>query len=317
MARRPDETARFLACLEPLAATTPLALAVSGGPDSMALLTLAVEALAGHVIAATVDHRLRRESAGEAAMVAAHCATIGVPHTVLALETPIVGASIQAMARTARYAALAEWALDAGATCLATAHHADDAAETFLMRAARGSGLAGLAGIRPATVIAGIAVVRPLLEWRRAELRAIVRRAAVPFVDDPANRDLRHDRTRFRLVLEENEWLDPPGIARAAGHLAQADADFRATADWLWGSHAVVTAARVVLDIAGMPRELCRRLARRAIATIDPKAVSDATNIEPLLDALEAGRSATQAGVLASAKDGVWRFRPAPPRRAN
>ncbi|MCB8828531.1 tRNA lysidine(34) synthetase TilS, partial [Escherichia coli] len=146
-------------------------------------------AMPGGIAVASVDHRLRPAAAAEAAMVADHCAAIGVPQAALAPHAAITGASIQAAARTARYGLLAGHARAIGAEALATAHHVDDQAETFLMRAARGSGLSGLAGVRPRAVIDDVVVVRPVLEWRRAELRAIVRRLEIPFVDDPANHD--------------------------------------------------------------------------------------------------------------------------------
>ena len=197
-------------------AAAPFAVAVSGGPDSMALLALAASAWPGAVIAATVDHGLRASAAGECAMVADVCAGLGVRHATLAGAVP-AGASLQAQARALRYKLLVDWAVREGAATLATAHQADDQAETFLMRATRGAGLSGLAGVRSSRVIDGtdLLLVRPLLDWRRAELRAIVRRAGLPFVDDPANDDPRHDRTRFRRLLNEHEWLDTPHIARS------------------------------------------------------------------------------------------------------
>jgi len=300
-----------------------LALAVSGGPDSMALLVLAQAAFPGAPIVATVDHALRPNSAGEAAMVATYCATSGVPHAILHPHEPIAGASLQAQARGARYALLADWAQGERAAALVTAHHADDQAETFLMRAARGSGLAGLAGVRAKRLEQGVLVIRPLLEWRRAELRAIVRRAEAPFVDDPANDDPRHDRTRFRRLLEANEWLDPPNLARAAAHLAELEGEIVATLDALWTARAKAAEMGCTVDVAGLPRELRRRLARRAIAAVRAAAAiaapafAESANVEKLLDALDAGRRATQAGVLAAPRGGVWRFRPAPPRRSH
>ncbi|MFV0623912.1 tRNA lysidine(34) synthetase TilS [Sphingomonas sp. ac-8] len=310
-----------------------IALAVSGGPDSMAMLALAQAALPGRILAATVDHRLRADAADEAAMVARWCADADIPHATLSPARPPHGASLQAQARQLRYDLLGEWALSHDAAALLTAHHADDQAETFLMRAVRGSGPAGLAGIRarwtwqparwrgradaegPALIVA-----RPLLGWRRATLRALA--AGVPFVDDPSNADPRHDRTGVRTLLAEAPLLDVPGLADAARHCAESDAALAEVVVWLERErlHAAEDDERRV-DVRGLPRELRRRLARRAIAHVrdagrSEGSWSDATNIEPLLDALEAGGSATQAGVLASARGDDWRFRPAPPRRS-
>jgi tRNA(Ile)-lysidine synthase len=287
----------------------------------MAMLTLAA-AGGGDFAVATIDHRLRAEAAAEAEMVARHCAAVGLPHATLSPDAPPSGSSLQAQARAARYRLLADHARGVGAVAVATAHHVEDQAETFLMRAARGSGVAGLAGVRPAVSIEGVSVVRPLLDWRRAELRAIVRRGEVPFVDDPANADPRHDRTRFRLLIDANEWLDAPAIARAAGAVAEADADLTGVAEWLWGQRARVAAADISLDAADLPRAVARRLIARAVgqvradAGIESPAWSASAAIEPLLDALFAGSQATQAGVVASPRHGTWRFRPAPPRRS-
>ena len=328
VSRRADEApgapARFAADVQRLVpADGLLALAVSGGPDSMAMLVLAAEAFPGQIAAGTVDHGLRDDAADEAAMVARHCAALGVPHTTLYPAEPIAGASLQARARDARYALLTEWAHAADAQALLTAHHADDQAETFLMRAARGSGLAGLAGIRPRQRRDGVLLLRPLLGWRRAELRATVRRAGAPFVDDPSNVDDRHDRSRFRRLLDTNEWLDPPNLARAAAQLAEIDADLRDLMHWLIATRDRPAAAgEIKVEVADLPRELRRRLARQAIgrvrsaAAIATPAWDEGRGIEPLLDALDGGGSATQAGVRASARGTIWRFRAAPPRRS-
>ncbi|MCW3834645.1 tRNA lysidine(34) synthetase TilS [Sphingomonas canadensis] len=327
----PGLTARFRQDLEAAlgvpAEDARIALAVSGGPDSMAMLALAHAALPGGVIAATVDHGLRPAAAMEAAMVASHCAAAAIPHRTLTLESPPAGASVQARAREARYAALFAWAGDEGAAALATAHHADDQAETLLMRAARGSGLPGLAAIRErrehmAGCGAAMLLVRPLLNWRRDELRAIAEDCDLPFVHDPSNADDSFDRTRFRRMLEANRWLDVGNIARCAAHLAEAERALIAAVDMLWDDRAAIEGAAVTLDPRDLPRELLRRLVRNAIGHVRAAAPdaegewNDAANIEPLLDALEAGRGATQAGVQASARRGSWHFRPAPPRRS-
>ncbi|WP_245653923.1 tRNA lysidine(34) synthetase TilS, partial [Novosphingobium rosa] len=125
---------------------SPLGLAVSGGPDSLALLLIAHAALPGRVAAATVDHGLRPESAAEAAEVARICALLDVPHATL--EVSVEDGNVQAQARDARYAALAAWTEQEGLCALATAHHADDQVETLVMRLNRASGVSGLAGVR-------------------------------------------------------------------------------------------------------------------------------------------------------------------------
>lgn len=300
----------------------PLAVAVSGGPDSMALLVLAAKCFPGATIAATVDHGLRDDAAREAQMVAQQAEAAGVRHAILNVAEPITGASLQARARDARYALLAGWAEAGNAIAIATAHHADDQAETFLMRAARGSGLSGLASIRSAAVIGRASVVRPLLGWRRAALRAIVRRAGLPFVTDPTNSDPRHDRTRFRQLLDRNEWLDPPALARTAAAVAEAERDMSDIALLMWRERAEITADAVALDPSGLPRDTLRRMTRRAIATV--RAAGDVTapvfdeaaNVEPMLDSLLAGRRATHGGVLAGPRRGRWQFRVAPSRRS-
>ncbi|WP_245646684.1 tRNA lysidine(34) synthetase TilS [Sphingomonas soli] len=297
----------------------PLALAVSGGPDSMAMLALAHAAFPGAIIAATVDHRLRPAAADEAAMVAAHCARLEVPHAILCPPNPVAGSSIQARAREARYALLLQWALDAGATALLTAHHIEDQAETFLMRAARSSGVAGLAGIRRSRAMKmpdgrSLRLIRPLLEWRRAELRAIAEQG--PFAEDPTNRDPAHDRTRFRQLLDESPELDPVQIAATATYAAEAQQALEDVTDLLWNNRAMLSEGCVEIELGDLNRELRRRLARRAVGHVLARPF-DGAAIEPLLDALEAGRGATQAGVMVSMKGAAARFRPAPPRRSH
>ncbi|MBO9499145.1 MAG: tRNA lysidine(34) synthetase TilS [Novosphingobium sp.] len=322
----PAPVDRFLAGLAaalgaPVAKDDRFALAVSGGPDSVAMLALAHAALPGRVSVATVNHRLRADSADEAAMVAGWCAGLGIPHATLAPDTPIAGASLQAQAREARYRLLARWFAETGARALLTAHHADDQAETFLMRAARGSGVSGLGAIRESGEIDGMPVLRPLLGWRRAELRAVAEAAGTPFVDDPSNADDRHDRTRFRALFAANRWLDVAGIADSAAHAAEADRALRACADLFWDMRAEASEGAIALDPAGLPPEIRRRLALRAITQVRESHgfPSDwrTTGVDRLLAALEAGGTGTIAGVQARAGRGMWRFALAPARRSH
>ena len=344
----PALVARFRNDFERVAGRTippdePIALAVSGGPDSMAMLALAAAAFPGQVHAATVDHRLRAASAGEARIVAAWCEGSGIPHATLVVEDDIGTSAVQERARDRRYGLMLHWAVEISAKCLATAHHADDQAETFLMRAARGSGVAGLAGIRarqPREVsqpvgssgavfdVWNVDMVRPLLGWRVAELRALATTLDLPFIDDPSNADPHYDRTRFRALLQDAPWLDPQQIAKSAAHAAESDATLREIEAWLWRTRKVVPVGvddpdfQSWLDIADLPRELKRRMCRSAIDSvrsvngITRPDFDDSTNVEALLDALEAGKSANQAGILVSVRGSVWRFAEEPPRRA-
>ena len=293
-----------------------LTLAVSGGPDSMAMLALAAAAFPGHVAAATFDHQLRPASAAEARMVADACAALGVPHTTLTPAEPIAGSSLQLRARTARYVALTAWA---GARPLLTAHHADDQAETLLMRLNRGSGIAGLAGVRALRYDGATPILRPLLGWRRAELRVVAEHCGMPFVDDPSNVDPRHDRARIRALLAATPALDPVQIARSASWLAEAEEVLARLADTLWSER--WHGPDRPFAVADQPRELRRRLVRRAIhATraardMAQPVFTDSTNVEALLGALEAGRAAVLGGIKVTPASVGWTFSVPPPRR--
>lgn len=302
-----------------LADDVRIALAVSGGADSIAMLLLAAAAFPGCVVAATVDHGLRPEAADEAAMVAQVCTPLGVQHATLRLNEPISGSSIQGQAREARYAALFEWMHRTDAFLLLTAHHADDQAETLLMRLNRASGVAGLSGIR-AIRCDEFCVLRPLLGWRRAELRAIAAASGAPWVDDPTNVDPHHDRTRFRDLLASQSLLDPVALARSAEYIAESNDALETLVAQLW--HERWQDRTLQLRVIGLPREVQRRMLRRAIHETRERNVivlpvfTDSTNIESLLDALDRGSGATQAGVMVQVRGDIWTFRPAPPRRS-
>ena len=306
---------RFVADLEALFPPgQPLGVAVSGGPDSLALLLLAAAARPGLVEAATVDHGVRPQSGEEAAMVAALCGRLGIPHQTLLAdwdETP--SANLQAQARTMRYRRLAEWAEARSLPAVATAHHADDQAETLLMRLARGAGVRGLGGARVCrSLTEEVTLVRPLLGWRKAELEALVSNAGIEAVDDPSNRDPRHDRSRIRQWLEQADWADPARLAASAAALRDADEAL----DWalapLIAERLLQDDACVTLNPADLPRELRRRLLLAAFATLAAPAPRGPDLMRALV-ALEAGGTATLSGLkLEGGK--VWRITPEPPR---
>lgn len=289
-----------------------LGLAVSGGPDSLALLLLAEAVMRGQVEVATVDHGLRTESGSEAAMVAELCAGHGIPHEILAVTVP--PGNVQDAARQARYRALSEWADRRGIAAVATAHHADDQAETLLMRLNRASGVAGLAGVRARGTIPGsqLPVLRPLLGWRRAELAEIVEAAGLEAVRDPSNEDPRFDRVRMRQALKDCDWLDIGALAVSASHLADAEVVLQWAAQREWRDHVQVDEDAIRYR-PGAPGAIVLRVLARAIAMLGGEARLG--NVARLLNRLSAGKDGTLAGVVARCGDGEWVLRKEPPRR--
>ncbi|NNM76333.1 tRNA lysidine(34) synthetase TilS [Sphingomonas sp. ID1715] len=288
-----------------------MGLSISGGPDSLAMLLLA--SAEGPVRAATVDHGLRPEARGEAKQVAAICAARSIAHDILTLSLP--PGTNQAEAREARYAALGEWCRAHGLTRLATAHHADDQAETLLMRLARGAGLGGLAGIRSERALGGgVTLVRPLIRYRKAELEAIVAAAGLMPVRDPSNSDPRYDRTAARALLAETPWLNPARLAHSATHLAEAEAALEWTVDRLEAERAEARGEEASLDPAGLPPELLRRLMRRIFARFGE--APRGPELARLTAALHGGRAATLGSVKATPGP-RWTFSRAPPRRGD
>ncbi|MDE2405977.1 MAG: tRNA lysidine(34) synthetase TilS [Sphingomonadales bacterium] len=308
--------ARFaadLARIAPLAEGQRLGVAVSGGPDSLALLLLAHATLPGRVAAATVDHGLRPEAAAEAAFVGRVCAGLGVPHAVLPVA--VAPGNVQAEARAARYAALAAWLEREALAALATAHHADDQAETLLLRLNRGSGAAGLAGVRARTQVPGtrLPLVRPLLDWRRGELAAIVAAAGLEAVADPSNQDPRFDRARLRAHLASADWLDVPALAKSAGHLADADAalDWAAAREW---QECVSAEPLGLVYRPSAPRAVALRVLARLVRELDGEAPRGAA-VARLFDTLLARQPASIGGLVARPLPSGWSFSRAPRRR--
>jgi tRNA(Ile)-lysidine synthase len=202
-----------------------IAVAVSGGSDSMALLRL-VEQWSHHLIkisALTVDHGLRSEAAAEAIKVAEWCALLGLEHHTLRWEGTKPKTGLQAKARAARYDLLSAWCKAHGVTYLLTGHTMDDQAETVLMRQQRTDTAESLAGIWETTVWNEVKVFRPLLGQSRADLRAYLTSLGQPWMDDPSNTDQRFERVRVRQTLvDEDRRVELADIAVKAGHAARA-----------------------------------------------------------------------------------------------
>lgn len=207
-----------------------IVLAVSGGPDSVALMWLAARwrrALkrAPRLVAVTVDHRLRQEAAREARDVKQLAKSLDIEHRTVSWtgEKPKTG--VPSAARDARYSLLARAAQHYGASHIFTAHTRDDQAETVIMRLSRGSGLAGLAAMARQSERDGVVLVRPFLDVPKARLVATLEKAGIAFADDPTNHDPRFTRPRLRALMPAlaAEGADARGLARLASRLARAN----------------------------------------------------------------------------------------------
>ncbi len=276
-----------------------IGIALSGGGDSTALLHLAMRVPMA-VEAVTVDHRLRAESADEAASVARGCAALGVPHAVQVWEHGLVHGNLMDAARRVRMTLVADWARNRGIAHVGLGHTRDDQAETLLMGLARGAGLAGLSGMRPTWREGGVTFHRPLLAAGREELRDWLRREGIGWIDDPTNENDRFTRTKARRALAT---LAPLGIsakrlAEVAGHLAQAQAALAVQ---------VRAAGRHMRDAAGAlqveaglwaePDEVQRQLVAAALRWLSGAAYAPrAADVARFIAAMQAGRDATLAG---------------------
>ncbi|MFM5894736.1 MAG: tRNA lysidine(34) synthetase TilS [Novosphingobium sp.] len=293
---------------------TRLGLAVSGGPDSLAMLLLAQRVLPGRIAVATVDHGLRAANADEAAMVGAVCASMGVPHAVLPVS--LAEGNLQAEARAARYSALARWAADEGIAALATAHHADDQAETLLLRLNRGSGVAGLAGVRARGLVPGtrLPLLRPLLGIRRAELAEVIAAAGIEAAQDPSNSDDRFDRARLRKALTGAGWLDVPALATSASNLADADAAIEWAAQREW-TECVQSAPMGLTYRPQAPRAVALRVIARIVRELDGEEPRGSA-VARLFDSLLARHPGSIGNLVARATPEGWSFTKAPQRRS-
>ena len=229
---RPADLETRLARLGPFERPPRLAVAVSGGPDSLALLLLAerwAAARGGSVWALHVDHGLRPESAAEAARLAGWLAARGIPCRILRWPGPRPASRVQATARAVRLALLEEACAQAGILHLLLAHHADDQRETVAMRASRGGAQAGLAGMAAVRETAFVRILRPLLDLPKARLRATLEALGQPWIEDPSNHDPRFERARLRLAPD---GAGPPleAVAESGARRAASERDVAALA---------------------------------------------------------------------------------------
>lgn len=320
----PDAPALFA----PWRAARGVLLAVSGGPDSVALMLLAARwrvAGAPPLAVAIVDHGLRPEAAAEAERVAGWARALDFSTTVLRWAGPAPASAVQARARAARYRLLFAEARRIGADTVMTAHHADDQAETVLMRLVAGSGVAGLAGMARETRREGLILARPLLALRKAALVGLCRAEDHPFVDDPSNADPRFGRARLRARMA-GLGLDIAGLTRLAARAARAEAALAAAAAALpliRRADGALALARA--DLAAAPAEIRLRALARAIRAAVPGRPDAAPIRLERLEALEARLAqaldarapfaATLAGAALRLDGGALLIRPAPARK--
>ena len=314
-----------------------LVVAVSGGPDSTALLVLAARwakrlKRAPKLIAVTIDHGLRAEAAGEAAAVKRLARRLGVPHRTLRWRGRKPKSGLQEAARIARYRLLAQAALRAGFAHILTAHTLDDQAETVLFRLARGSGMIGLAGMAHASPLptggdGELFLMRPLLLISKARLIATLKAAHIAYCDDPTNRDPRFARTRLRTLMPAlaREGLDARGLVRLAARVRRAEATIEfavaaaraalAPGPWRQRGPIAFEASR----FAALPAEVALRLLGRAIAHTGDEGPVELAKLEALCDALRhspSGMRRTLAGALITLGNDRLTVERAPARRA-
>ena len=335
-------------------AAPAIVLAVSGGPDSIALMWLAARwrralARGPRLIAVTVDHGLRADARREAREVKRLARSLDLPHRTLRWTGTKPKTGLPAAAREARYRLLAQVARKSGASHILTAHTRDDQAETLLMRLLRGSGIAGLAAMARESERDGVMLARPFLNVSKAQLVSTLDRAKIGFADDPTNRDLTFTRPRLRGLMPAlaAEGGDARNLARLASRLARANAavevlvdgaerylalrDREARQTELEGDIFKTVEARAfeafdAKAFTAMPEEIRLRLLLRAISRFGHEGPAELGKVEALLAALDRtvaeknrrGRPAlkqTLAGALVSVLDGRIRIGPAPARR--
>jgi tRNA(Ile)-lysidine synthase len=329
-------------------AAPAIVLAVSGGPDSIAMMWLAARwrstlARGPRLIAVTVDHGLRTEAAGEARNVKRLARTLELPHRTMRWTGDKPKTGLPAAARTARYRLLAQAARASGATHILTAHTRDDQAETLLMRLLRGSGVSGLAAMARESERDGVVLARPFLQVSKSRLVATLKKAKIGFADDPTNRDTNFTRPRLRAIMPvlAAEGGDTRNLARLASRLARANQAVEVLVDGAerylalrdrettgagFDANAFDASAFDAKVFAAMPEEIRLRLLKRAIDRFGHEGPAELGKVEALLAALDqAGAKKgkerrsrlkqTLAGALVSLIDGQIRIEPAPRRR--
>ncbi|CAO3420701.1 tRNA(Ile)-lysidine synthetase (EC 6.3.4.19) [Azospirillum endophyticum] len=310
-----EEFARAMAALGGFEPAPVIAVGVSGGGDSVGLVLLLrhwVAERGGSLLALTVDHGLRSESAGEAAVVGQAMARLGIPHHILRWEGEKPSTGLQAAARAARHRLLGEACGEAGILHLALAHHRDDQAETVLLRLARGSGIDGLAGMTPVRTDGRVRMIRPLLGFAHDRLLATCRAEGVGWIEDPSNRNPRFARARLRAAREllGDEGLDGARLGEVARRAGRARAALeQATAALLAEAATIHPEGWITLAPAPLlaaPAEIGLRALARALSVVGGPAHPPRDEaLERLFGALTDGQGGTLGGCVIRMRRGA------------
>ena len=293
-----------------------IAVAVSGGGDSLALLHLLADLAREHgftIFAVTVDHGLRKDAASEAKAVEEICGQLGVSHTTLKWQGWDGSGNVQNEARKARYELIANWARSNAIKTITLGHTKDDQAETFLMRLARGSGVDGLSAMAQVRSFQAVKWVRPLLSIGRKDLRRYLTDIDQTWIEDPSNEDFRFERIKTREALKA---LADLGIG--ANVLSQVASNMRLAKDAL--ARQTLHYARQTVSLhAGaccmkweqlhlMPEETRRRLLKAAFGWLSGSVYAPRRRaMQDVWAAVSASGSATLDGCrLLRKKDNLW-----------
>ncbi len=270
----PLDDASFAALIEmlgPFERRPRLAVAVSGGPDSLALCLLADRWARRHdgaIVGLTVDHGLRPEATGEARQTGAWLRERGIEHRILTWRGPKPSTRIQAAARDARYRLIGNWCRGADVLHVLLAHHRDDQAETVALRRARQSGPDGLAAMAAVRELRGLRLLRPLLPIPKTRLRATLESLGQPWIDDPSNRDATFARARLRQAGS----LDAERLAlEGAAYSERRAVRDQAVAGWLAANARIDPGGFARLRLAALraaPSELAERVVQQSLMTV-------------------------------------------------
>jgi tRNA(Ile)-lysidine synthase len=313
-------------------------VAVSGGPDSLALLALLAEWGRASVHAVTVDHGLRPEALEEAQAVGRICAQLNVKHHILSWSGPKPSTGLQQAARAARYALLCDFARAHMLTCLTTAHHADDQAETILMRLTSGSGLAGLSGMQAestrfesasSSYASAVRHVRPLLNVSKARLVQSCLDRQIKFVTDLSNENPRFERVRMRRIMDRlaADGLSHDRLLRLAGRAALADEAIEHAAEIFLSEHAFTIQDYVATFdwtmLSETPKAIRQRVLSKVLGLLSKgEFVEKLERLEALVDDLDRAfqggdplRRSIGHWLVSLARSGEMQIKAALPRR--